>query len=129
MFRLMTESPNLELKSFRDFFNDDFFGNDFLVDIKKTDEGYHLSADLPGFKKDEIKIRYEKDILTIEATKETVEESSEYLHKERTYKHVKRSLRLEDIDESLIKARLENGVLEVSLPKTEKVREIVIDIE
>ena len=129
MFRLITQNPMDEFRRFGEIFNDDFMYQGFKMDVQKTDDGYLVSADLPGFTKDEIKMSYEKNILTIEAIKETIEETVEYLHKERTYTHLKRTLHLPDVEASKIKAKLEHGVLNITLPKTKTAQEILISIE
>ena len=62
--------------------------NVMKTDIKETDDGYELIVDLPGFKKDEIKVSLEDGYLTIEAAKgldedEQEKKSGKYIRKER----------------------------------------------
>lgn len=127
--RVMMQRPSFENTLLKDFASNFFMEGTFKLDVKKTDEGYLVHAELPGFKKEDIKISYEKEILTISASHEETEESSEFLVKERTRRSMKRTMMIPDVDETLIKAHLENGVLEITLPKTEKAKEVIIDIE
>ncbi|MBQ8235275.1 MAG: Hsp20/alpha crystallin family protein [Clostridia bacterium] len=95
----------------------------FRTDIK--DEGAHflIEAELPGFKKEEIDISLEKDVLTVRAQrKEEKEEkdASGYVRKERHYGSYSKSFDLSGIDSEQISASLENGILTLKLPKKEK---------
>lgn len=109
------------------FFGDPFFSNAttavaaFGTDV--TDEGdhYQLTADLPGFKKDDIDISVEDGILTISAERneETEDKDSKghYIRRERTYGSYKRSFDLTEVDDENITAKYEDGVLTLALPK------------
>lgn len=111
----------------RVFFGDPFFSNAttavaaFGTDV--TDEGdhYQLTADLPGFKKDDIDISVEDGIMTIRAERkeETEEEDKKgrYIRRERTYGSYKRSFDLADVDDESITAKYDDGVLTLTLPK------------
>ena len=92
------------------------------ADIRETKEAYILEADLPGMRKEDINLEYNQNYLTIHAHKnETKEDKKEnYIRKERHYGEVSRSFYVGNIDKSAISAKFENGVLEVILPKQEK---------
>lgn len=100
--------------------------NVMKTDIKETDDGYELIVDLPGFKKDEIKVSLEDGYLTIEAAKgldedEQEKKSGKYIRKERYAGALSRTFYLgEEIREEEIKAKFENGILSVSIPKEEE---------
>ena len=100
--------------------------NVMKTDIKETDDNYELIVDLPGFKKDEIKVSLEDGYLTIEAAKgldedEQEKKSGKYIRKERYAGALSRTFYLgEEIREEEIKAKFENGILSVSIPKEEE---------
>ena len=110
---------------FKDFFGDDMvMKNSLKVDIKETENGYTLEADFPGMKKDDINIEYNEGYLTISGEKKTENEDKEkeenYIRKERYYEKASRSFYVGNINKDEIKAKFENGVLEVTLPKEQK---------
>lgn len=96
------------------------------VDVAEDDEEVTVTADLPGFDKDDIDISIRDAQLTIRAHRdeesEQTGEASEdatYHRRERTHREVSRSLRLPaDINEEQANATYQNGVLTVTLPKT-----------
>ena len=116
-----------------------------LVDIEKTDESYLLTAELPGFSSDNISVKVENNILTIEASKESVnkDESDEKKEKqeknakvpttivrERSYKSYKRSFELpDDANSDEIKAKMEHGVLSLTIPRNKKSQPKLIKID
>lgn len=92
----------------------------FKADLRETDEGYELTADFPGFAKDEVDVKLEDDVLTVscEHKQESEEkEDGKWLSRERSYVSATRSFKLADADEESTKATLEDGVLTVSVPK------------
>lgn len=103
----------------------------FPMDIEKTDEAYVVHAELPGVKKEEIDISVENKILAIDVTRETVEEKSnaQMIHKERSRRSMCRRIRLEEVDEENVKARLENGVLHITLPFKQQKEAAKIEIQ
>ena len=80
--------------------------------------------DLPGFKKDEIKIECNKGNLVITAEKSSSEEDKDedkkYLRRERVYGKYSRSFYLGDIKEDAIEAKFDNGTLTISIPKIDE---------
>lgn len=91
----------------------------FKVDVEETDRAYVVSADLPGVKKDEIDVDMADGRLTISVahSEATSDESKNYLHRERSYSSMTRSVCLPDIDATRIEAKLDEGVLTVNVPK------------
>ena len=91
------------------------------TDVIKTQNGFEVEMEIPGFKKEEINLSYEKDVLTVWAEREPAAPSDErsYLRAERAYK-VKRALVVKGIDEDKITAKYENGLLTINLPLKEK---------
>lgn len=105
---------------------DQFFdeGNSMKCDIYEKDNYYHVEMDLPGFKKDEIKIECNKGTLSVTAEKEHHEEEKDddkkYLRRERTYGKYSRSFYLGDVNEEGIEAKFDNGTLTISIPKIDE---------
>lgn len=93
------------------------------VDLKDTDEALVLTADLPGFTKDDIDVSVRDRILRLEATREEeMEEDAEgkYVRRERQRGSVSRSLTLpETVETDEISASYQNGVLTVEMSKAE----------
>ena len=92
------------------------------TDIREHDAGYELDIDLPGFKKDEIKAELENGYLTISATKGTSNDEQDkkgkYIRRERYAGTMQRSFYVgEDVTQEDIKAKFEDGILKLSIPK------------
>ena len=92
------------------------------TDIKETDSGYELEMDLPGFTKDEIKVALENGYLTISAAKgldkDEEDKKGHYIRQERYSGAMSRTFYVgEDVKQEDIKAKFENGILSLSVPK------------
>lgn len=91
-----------------------------LADLKETDEALVLTMDLPGVRKEDVDISITDDELRVVAERKTETEVAEkdFHKRERTYKRFERSVTLPvNIKVEETKARLAEGVLEVTLPK------------
>jgi HSP20 family protein len=91
-----------------------------VCDIKETDKDYIVHAELPGVPKENINIELENGILTISGEKkeEKKEENEKYHRIERSYGKFSRSMTVpEGVTHDQIKAKFENGVLEITFPK------------
>ena len=75
---------------------------------------------MPGFKKEDVTIDYNNGYLTVSAKKEKVVEDKNFVRRERYYGELKRSYYVGEIDESLIKANFEDGILKLVVPKSNK---------
>ncbi len=100
-------------------------GREMLTDVKEHENHYAVEIDLPGFKKDEIKLELNEGYLTITASKGVDEEEKNKQGRivrqerysgvmQRTY-YVGDQIKAEDI-----KARYEDGVLKLEIPKVEE---------
>jgi HSP20 family protein len=95
------------------------------VNIHETDEAYHLELAAPGLSKEDFKVNLEKGLLTISYEKKAEDENKNYKthRKEFSTASFKRTFTVEDkIDADNIKAKYENGVLQLLLPKKEEVK-------
>lgn len=92
------------------------------LDVKETPKTYELTLDLPGIEKKDIKISAQNDQLRISAHREVKrkEEGENFLRTERFSGHVSRTLNLpEDADLDNIQAENQDGILRITVPKTE----------
>ena len=124
---------------FDDFFSDPFGmmapqGRDPLygkhaknlmkTDVRETEDSYELDIDLPGFKKDEVSVELKNGCLTIQAAKgldkEETDKKGKYIRQERYAGSCSRSFYVgEDVEPQDVKAKYENGVLKLFVPKAE----------
>ena len=94
------------------------------TDVKDTENGYEVDIDLPGFKKDEIKVKLEDGVLTISAAKgldkDEKDKKGSYLRRERYAGSMSRSFYVGDhVTVEDIHPKYENGILSFSVPKAE----------
>ena len=91
------------------------------IDVKENDHDFEIFVDLPGFKKEDLKLDLTDGYITINANKTLEEEDKKkYIRKERFYGSVSRSFYVGDsIKKEDIKAKFDNGVLTLSIPKVE----------
>ena len=99
------------------------------TDVKETHNGYEVSINLPGFKKEDIKAELKDGYLMIQAStdtsKEDKDEKKKYIRKERYSGSCSRSFYVgNSVSESDIKAKFDNGVLTLDIPKVEKAPEV-----
>jgi len=88
------------------------------TDIYEKQNKYILEIDIPGIKKENIKINYENGYLTITAEKTSLSSSpGTYIRRERFYGEIKRSFYIGIKKESEIKAIYKDGILYISFPK------------
>ncbi|MEE0802060.1 MAG: Hsp20/alpha crystallin family protein [Gemmiger sp.] len=112
---------------FRDFedINRSFFGDnglaEFKTDIRDTGDAYQMECDLPGFKKEDISLSLNDNMLTIKAERhsdfEDQDKKGSYLRCERNYGSYTRSFDVTGVDTNKIHASYNNGVLCIMLPK------------
>ena len=120
---------------FENFYNmlDDFFGDGtmpsrnllrdtFKIDIEETEKEYLVEAEMPGVRKEEIDLGVEDDNLCISVNRaeEANKDGKNFIHRERRAASMSRRIRLADANLAEIKAKLEEGVLTVTIPKQDK---------
>ena len=120
---------------FGDDLFDDFFGYQFggygwnggslmKTDIKDTDQGYEMTMNLPGVKKEDIKAELKNGYITIHVSSNTnqdeKDEKGRYIRRERYSGNCSRSFYVGDqITQEDIKAKFEDGILRIDIPKKE----------
>ncbi|RME92393.1 MAG: Hsp20/alpha crystallin family protein [Bacteroidetes bacterium] len=90
-----------------------------LVNIEQQQNAYYVEVSMPGFRKSDIEISLEKDVMHISATRgnSANEEHRQYLHQEFKTQHFYRSFHLpENTDQDQIKAKYEDGILHIIIP-------------
>jgi HSP20 family protein len=114
-----------------DFLVDGRFNGFPPVNIVENKTDYAIEVAAPGLEKNEFKVQLDKNILTISVDKkENVEkEEGRQVRKEFSHRAFKRSFTLDDkIDVDNIAAKYDNGILKLTLPKKEEVKESSKDI-
>jgi HSP20 family protein len=121
------------------FFDDEFLSQlskenhwSFALDVIEEKEQYVLKADLPGIKKEDIKVSLEDNILTVKAERKSEAETQDRkIHRvERTYGQYQRSLNLgAKVDAGKIRANYKEGVLELIVPKAEETKPKSIEVQ
>jgi len=117
---------------FEDFYNmlDDFFSDGlmssrsllrdtFKIDIEERELEFLIEAEIPGIKKEEIDLNIDNEELciTVNRAEESGKEAKNYIHRERRVSSMCRRVRLSGAKFDEIKAKLEDGVLYVIIPK------------
>jgi HSP20 family protein len=95
------------------------------VNTKETDSGFEIELAAPGMSKEDFNVSLENGVLTISSEKNTStnEENDGYVLREFGYSSFSRSFTLpENVSEEDIKAKYENGILRLELPKIEKAK-------
>jgi HSP20 family protein len=101
------------------------------LDIEEDEEGYLVTASVPGFAPDDLTIEVEDDVLTIRAEQKGDEEQEhgDWHLRERYMGAIERRLRLgKNVNAEAIEAELEHGVLKLALPKAEEVKPKLIKV-
>jgi len=123
---------------------DDFFSKDLFdwsnsnysntgttlpaINVKETPESFVVEMAAPGMKKEDFKVELNNNVLTISSEKQQENEEKEndrYTRKEFSYQSFQRSFQLsrEAVDADNIQAKYENGVLHLTIPKREEVKQ------
>jgi len=105
------------------------FGNNsqsiMHTDVKEKNNGYEISMNLPGFKKEDVKAELKDGYLTINAStntsNDTKDDDGKYIRRERYSGSCSRSFFVgEQVTDKDIKAKFEDGVLKINIPKYEE---------
>ena len=113
-------------------------GSSLKVDIVENDKGYTVTADVPGYSRDDLEVEFNDGILKLEAriqdsTGEAQKDekgSRRYVYRERHSGRQARSFRFaDDVDGKKIDAKLTDGVLEVFIPKAAREKQRLVAIK
>ena len=114
----MLPKRNYYLNDYFDMFSIPYNKEYMKTDIYEKNNKYVLEIDIPGVKKENIKINYENGYLTIIAKKDaTINTPDKYIRRERFYGEIKRSFYIGIKKESELKANYNNGLLTIIFPK------------
>jgi HSP20 family protein len=137
MRSLVKRNDNLFNTLTNSFFDDNLFNDIFSlsptffprtanvgrVNIVENDDNYTFQVIVPGFKKDDINVTLENDVLTISSEMEDTKEdvTDNMIHKEYYKTSFKRSFYVpDDVDKNKIDAKMENGILNITFDKIKK---------
>ena len=91
------------------------------TDVRETEDTYEVDIDLPGFKKDEIKVDLKDGYLTVSAAKgldrDQQDKNGKYIRQERYAGACSRSFYVGDVEAADVSAKYEDGILRITLPK------------
>ena len=134
-----SSGPFRDLEEFLESVTDQFEGVEQRrggmprVDIEDAGDGFVVTADLPGFEKDDIAVQIRGDTISIEAEHDDErkqELADSYVRRERRHTSVSRDITLpEPVDETESNASYENGVLRIELPKARQESGTQVEIE
>lgn len=137
---LVTFNPETELDSFFD--TDSYFGFPRIyaehssvppkVNVVEKEEAFYLYAEIPGMTQNDVSVEFQDGILTLTGNQEqnSHSDSSNYRIREFFQQSFARSFRLSDqIDSEKVLARMDQGILKVTLPKKEQAKPKKIEIK
>ena len=129
MFDLMPFGRNERtLSHYFDNFDKEFFGmfDSCKTDIEDKGDHFLLSAELPGFRKEDIHLDVDNNRLTISAQHSNEQETKEknFVRRERSYGSYQRSFDISAVRHEDIVADYKNGILEIMLPKREEAKPV-----
>ena len=106
---------------FRDFEAPALLGRPWpSLEVEETDDGYRVTAELPGMDEKDIDVSFEDGVLRISGERQTETRNRDRTVSERYYGRFKRRLSLGELDEEKITASFDNGVLTIIAPKSPK---------
>ncbi len=118
---------------FNNFFRNDYHesfaknsGKSLATNVFETEDKFKLEVLLPGYKKEDVQINFQKNLLTIKVEMEEEKNSTEfkYTHREFEVSNFEKQFRIpKSVDGEKISAKFENGLLILELPKKEEAAE------
>jgi HSP20 family protein len=109
-----------------DLLNSRFSNNFPRMNIQESKDSYHIEAELPGVKKEEVEIKLKDDYLVISGEKKSIKEEvkNQYRRIERSNGSFYRAVSIpKDIDKDKITAELKDGILNIDIGKTKAIHE------
>ncbi|WP_432712735.1 Hsp20/alpha crystallin family protein [Pedobacter sp.] len=122
---------------FESMFNDSFLSDRMMtkvpaVNVSETDDHYMIEMAAPGLKKDDFKVKLDKNLLTVsvEQQKQQEQTNKQYNKREFSYSSFVRSFALPDTaDDAGIEAKYTDGILTIAVAKKEEAKQISREIE
>jgi len=91
------------------------------VELSETDKEIRVTAELPGLDEKDVEVTLDDDVLTLRGERRSESEDSERQFSERFYGRFERRIPLgSEVEEDKVEARFKNGVLTITMPKTER---------
>lgn len=87
------------------------------IEVKETDDGYRLVAELPGIDEKDVELSLQDGVLTLRGEKKSENNDDRRGYSERYYGAFERRIEVGDVDESKVNASFDKGVLTVDLPR------------
>lgn len=105
----------------------------FRTDVRDLGDAIELTAELPGFDKENIDVEVEDDVMTISAERKSEHDEKDgegnYIRRERTYGSYSRTFNVANIDVDKIKVTYTDGILKLDMPKMEEPKPEVRKLE
>lgn len=99
------------------------------VELTETEDGYQLTAELPGMDEKDIELSLHDGVLTLQGEKRSGQDDRRRGYSERYYGTFSRSIAVGDVDEENVTAAFDNGLLTVKLPRSAEARDRIKRIE
>jgi len=109
--------PSLFDAVMRDMFHS---GTDMGADVRVTDEAYLFDIEVPGVDRGDICVELDNDVLRVAVSIDRPADEGEYVQQGRYQYRRRWAWRLRDIDAENVEATMEDGVLHLSVPRTEE---------
>src|SRR5690554_5461238 len=121
MLNLIKRNQDLLSNFFDDVTDYNIFNRNSLMrtDIKELEDAFELLVELPGFKKEDVKVSVDNKYLNIESSREYVKEddkNAKFIRRERYYGTMKRSFYIGDVTIDEIKGEFKDGILTLTVP-------------
>ncbi|MFA5692818.1 MAG: Hsp20/alpha crystallin family protein [Acholeplasmataceae bacterium] len=125
MLSLIRRNQDLLSNFFDDVTDYNVFSKNSLMktDIKELEDSFELLVELPGFKKEDVRVSVDNKYLNIEANREYLKEEdkdTKFIRRERYYGTIKRSFYVSNITIDEIKGEFKDGILTLTVPKESK---------
>lgn len=132
MRRMAGFDPFRELEEMeRSFFGNPSAALGFRTDVSDLGDAFRLDCELPGFKKEDIRIDIENDCLTITAERKADDETknTNFIKRERYYGSYTRCFDVSGVEVDGIEAQYDNGILTLTMPKRPELRPVSRKLE
>jgi HSP20 family protein len=93
------------------------------IEVSESEKEMKVTAELPGLDEKDLEVEFANGVLAIKGEKKTETEDKDRLFSERYYGRFERRIPIDDVEEDKVAASFKNGVLTVTLPKSERARQ------